>query len=238
MSTTPVKERPILFSGPMVRAILSGEKTQTRRVVKPQGQTNSAGLTHYDGCLIFEHDIEEIETRCPYGHPGDRFWVRETFGLMPTQHDFEKWVIYQADKMAHRAGMAEDETVHYRPKDPELLNDWTPRLWSGELPKFRPSIHMPRWASRVNLEVTGVRVERLQDISEADALAEGVEIAIPGTTWYRDYNPGKQDAIHPDPHYGLCPDAYASYESLWESINGPESWAANPWVWVVEFRRI
>lgn len=238
-----VKERPILFSGPMVRAILAGEKTQTRRVVKPQppyegirlngpesyhpAVAKNGFLTPGEPVFGIYDDEGEYGCVCTYGSPGDRLWVRETVYCDDGNgiNDFD-------------ATSVPWEHVYYR-ADGECCEQ-IPECQCSFIgkPKWTPSIHMPRWASRITLEVTGVRVERLQDISEADAKAEGVEIAIPGTTWYRDYNPGKQDAIHPDPHYGLCPDAYASYESLWGSINGPESWAANPWVWVVEFRRI
>jgi hypothetical protein len=205
-----MKERPILFSGPMVRAILDGRKTQTRRVVK---------LRH-DSCgdPIMPNDPR---MPCPYGQPGDRLWVRETTCIAPKRwatpddtcvKDYDgdlRYVSYKAD------GHSEDAMRDYKLK-------WT------------PSIHVPRWASRLTLEVTSVRVERLQDISAADAVAEGIPVAkgtgmIEGEDCYlmttnSGYMRGRAGAI-------------AAYENLWESINGPGSWNANAWVWVIEFKR-
>jgi hypothetical protein len=181
-----MKERPIIFSAPMVRAILGGAKTQTRRVVKPAGWDPASAeygkariAVHPNapkmGLQAYFHHLESDTWHgvgCPYGKPGERLWVREewaprTLGAWPTLEKHMK-PIYRAD---------EDR--------PEWRHIW------------KPSIHMPRWASRITLEVTGVRVERLQEISEADVIAEG--------------NP-----------WGVY-------------LN---SWAANPWVWVVEFRRL
>lgn len=188
-----MRERPILFSAPMVRAILEGRKTQTRRVFKlprrMEWYPDLGGEREGWYCDIGGRGWWHVsETACPYGAPGDRLWVRETWGLYQHQFDHECHdVIYRADDQ--------------RP----IVDRW------------RPSIHMPRWASHIDLEVTGVRVERLQDISEADAMAEGVPEAIPFETpgFYRQ-----------------------GFHDLWESINGAGSWDANPWVWVVEFQRI
>ena len=214
-----MKERPILFSALMVRALLAGTKTQTRRVVKPQFAmdavpeemcaTNERGhqITGHSGLwwCAAEGDAD-VARRCPYGQPGDRLWVRECFCEDPLSFG----VLYRADGEL-------DE----------------PALNAGG--KWRPSIHMPRWASRITLEVTGVRVERLQDISEADAIAEGIEEGIPaaGTdirVW-KNYSPNKKDTP-----WLVWP--LSSYFSLWQSINGPGSWDVNPWVWVVEFKRL
>jgi hypothetical protein len=187
-----LKERPILFSGEMVRALLTGAKTQTRRVVKwPEWakDTDQAAyfLSRNPAIAYFEEGSPKRQFRCPYGAAGDRLWVRETWGRVEP--------LAGTSGLVYRADGWEDPTGHYR---------WT------------PSIHMPRAASRINLNVTGVRIERLQDISEVDALAEGA----------RQY-------IDKDPDYG-----YAGwYRALWESINGPESWSDNPWVWVIEFQR-
>lgn len=183
-----IKERPILFSAPMVRAILAGTKTQTRRVIKPHPQmVTDHRMAPWEGDpAVLMELLASTGRRCPYGQPGDRLWVREAWA------DCDKLVRYYAD-----------EDVH-------------------PLRRKRPSIHMPRWASRITLEVTGVRVERLQDISEADALAEGVN-------------------VHPDHHGKPRTSIYSpvqAYRDLWESINGPGSWDANPWVWVVAFERI
>ena len=183
-----MKERPILFSAPMVRALLAGTKTQTRRIIKPQhlaffNQDAAAMLSDWN------------ERPLPYGQPGDRLWVRETFGHFECNQHFKPGC-----------------NVYYR-ADGNCL----------ELEPWRPSIHMPRWASRITLEITSVRVERLQDISEADAQAEGAPFEL-----------GELER--------LILGAKAKYRSgfcrLWQSINGPGSWDANPWVWVVEFQRV
>jgi hypothetical protein len=178
-----VKERPILFSGPMVRAILDGQKTQTRRIVKPQPSIEGQ---------------EPHLVRCPYGVPGDRLWVRETWG---------------------EGGMT-------KPGDPaSYAADWPD---AGAIRKWRPSIHMPRWASRIDLEVTAVRVERLQAITEEDARAEGAahRIARGGDL------SGALEGETPIQHV-------AHFRDLWDSINGERTpWASNPWVWVVSFKRV
>ncbi|MFN9031564.1 MAG: hypothetical protein ACK5XM_15445 [Betaproteobacteria bacterium] len=186
-------ERGILFSGPMVRALLNCTKSQTRRAVKITHRT--PGLA---ACL--ETHGEEPKLRaaawlCPYGQVGDRLWVRET------------WAVPHSCDHLKPSEIPTGTRVHYA-ADGAL----------GGLLK-RPSMFMPRWASRITLEITGVRVERLQDISEADAKAEGCSKPTP-----------------------VCEDddcSYrADYERLWESINGPGSWAANPWVWVLEFKQV
>ena len=215
-----MKERPILFSGPMVRAIREGRKTQTRRVIKPQPPeqplpnchpnhsakhpspyldsycselktpTNPRGMGDR-WCWWQVDDRQCLPTfRCPYGQPGDRLWVRETFRSKQQCGETIDWT-YRADC----------------PALTEYLFPW------------KPSIFMPRQASRITLEIVGVRVERLQDISEEDAKAEGCEWSqwsFPNST-----KPGK-----------------SAYRALWESINGPGSWDLNPWVWVVEFKEV
>lgn len=214
------KERQIPFSGPMVRAILAGTKTQTRRVVKPQ----PFGVTLVpSGNHLFDYredlsdysrvvDMNKAVTLSPYGQPGDRLWVRE----------------------AWRACAEADRTTP-RDMDPAY------RVWyEADAPhqpgfgKYRPPMFMPRWASRITLEITGVRVERLQDISEADAIAEGIEtspsLAFPGRDVFCDYR------VPHDPAEWFS-NPIDSFRSLWESINGPGSQHANPWVWVVEFKR-
>ena len=177
-----MKERPILFSGPMVRAILDGRKTMTRRVVKPQS------------LIISGHPPRSIR-QCPYGAPGDRLWVRETFAHLTHNDTGEgEGYIYRADG------------------------------WDDDV-KWKPSIFMPRWASRITLEITDVRVERLQDITNGDAITEGVWTISPNKG--RDYMDGGST---------ICPCGL--FRSLWEKINGRESWDNNPWVWVIEFRKI
>ncbi len=215
------KERPILFKGEMVRAILNGTKTQTRRLVKPSPSPYvGTPFVSGDGVRFAHGNGGPAEFAvCRYGKPGDRLWVRETWG----------WS-YSAAKDELGKG-AEDR----------LLIDYaaTPHDSTKHLIRWRPSIHMPRWASRITLGVVSVRVERLQDISGKDAEAEGIE---------RCDNPdhGFINAVGGEigrlgcPGCGGDPDGEAikSYRSLWESINGPGSWDANPWVWVVTFRRI
>lgn len=214
-----MKERPILFSAPMVRAILLGSKTQTRRVVKhhPSDDGNMVLVDHGDGWWPYRSDDgerpvvnggDEIPYRCPYGQPGDRLWVREGFSGPHYREAFPPSLWHELDE------------IHYWADGNPVDGDWT---------RPRPSIHMPRWASRILLEVVAVRVERLNEISEADAIAEGVERA---GDRFKQYMP-MFDASAYDPAL-----AKSSYSQLWESINGPGSWDANPWVWVVEFERI
>jgi hypothetical protein len=177
-----MKERGILFSAPMVRALLAGSKTQTRRICKVR-DVNGAPLTSYMGDAL----AALIRQHCLYGQPGDRLWVRETWQRDPLN---DGKFLYRATQRC--------ETV---------------------FDKWIPSIHMFRYASRITLEVTGVRVERLRDISETDAKAEGTTPSIVG-----------DDLEHLKYRAG--------YQTLWESINGAGSWAANPWVWVVEFKKV
>lgn len=194
-----MKERPILFSASMVRAILAGQKTQTRRIVKPRVvpiveecfRVNGKWCNH-----TFDYDLVELS---PYGSPGDRLWVKETCRITTTMAGYK---------------------IRYRADDAELWPDTDGPCYDDH--RWRPSIHMPRCASRILLEITAVRVERLNDISEADALAEGVN-------------------VHPDHHGKPRTSIYSpvqAYCDLWESINGVGSWVLNPWVWVIEFRRV
>lgn len=224
---TQPKERPILFSAPMVRAILAGTKTQTRRLVKQQGVLDSLNSV---GCWDGPGDEEEwVLSCCPYGQLGDRLWVRETFGYVsPDEYPRPR----EKCKIEYRADMPPGCTD--RPGQlPESEAAGDP-----EAPRWCPSIHMPRWASRILLEVVSVRVERLRDISAGDAAAEGIEgcnVIIngynEGRTW-RDYS------LKCDDPCKWFSNPVNSYLSLWESINGAGSRAHNPWVWVVEFKRI
>ncbi len=207
-----MRERPILFSAPMVRALLAGTKTQTRRVVKYQ----APDLVDDDGWPLVDRSIDgigEVRAACPYGQPGDRLWVRESF--MPIPLAAAPGPSQTPWSIAYAAG-----------GQTELLapSSYNPALYNYE--RWTPSIHMPRWASRITLEVTGVRVERLQDISEADALSEGIERHADG------------NGFHTEDGMRYSDDPRESFASLWESINGPDSWGANPWVWIVEFKRI
>lgn len=212
-----MKERPILFSGPMVRALLDGNKRQTRRVVKmkphQQIEERDDGTPWpwmYDG----KRDADSWMA-CPYGKPGDRLWVRETFCKIIGQSGGWIETDYQA---TYTPGFRLGDSLG-------LKKRWT------------PSIHMPRDASRITLEITSVRVERLQGISEADAMAEGiVECPIPAD----DEGPRRIGyMVGPDDgKSGLSVTPIHAYRDLWESINGADSWGANPWVWVIDFRRV
>lgn len=214
-----MRERPILFSAPMVRAILEGRKTQTRRIVKSRHLLNGGdpgdvgALTRLareygdpieSNCYGVQFDCDglrgvvSVPMTSPFGEPGDRLWVRETFVRR------EKY-----------------EETYYRADHP----DFDPFAHNG----WRPSIFMPRKWSRITLEVTGVRVERLHAISEQDAQAEGAEIA---SVFRRRVYPSSQAALAEERGHRV------GFENLWHEINGRESWLANPWVWVVEFRRV
>lgn len=186
-----MKERPILFSGEMVRAILDGRKTQTRRVVKPQPNLLRwcpIQSGRYDGW----DDEHGNPYPCPYGVPGDQLWVRETclIHCKPRRLEPKGEVVYKAD-------FPDEATAE---------------------PGWNPSIFMPRWASRIQLEITNIRVERVQNISIPDAVAEGIRVIT-------------------DPE---CPEPDERYRVLWDTINAKRgySWETNPWVWVIEFKRI
>lgn len=241
-----MKERPILFSGEMVRAILDGRKTQTRRVVKPQPSnysppenvhkpkhsaayfdsycnkrktdTNPRGMSEH-WCWWTPDDRQGADwIKCPYGVPGDRLWVRESWNVSGLAFGMKPRLTKFAAKSAWK----------YQATDTDWQHGW------------KPSIHMPRWASRLTLEITAVRVERLQDITTEQILAEGVAypvserrtplIRVSGKFPPLDYLPDGEPT-----HEQLLS---AHFASLWDSINGAESWNANPWVWVLTFKRI
>ncbi|AYW90242.1 hypothetical protein EGX47_02065 [Yersinia pseudotuberculosis] len=206
-----MNEKPILFNAEMVNAILSGRKTQTRRIMKVQPEPSKSrsgdywfpcnkmqSMVHVSDLLPgnpYMPDAHEFfSTCCPLGGIGDQLWVREAFA----------------------AGLCTESTLAYRAthKTEDLEEGW------GETIKWTPSIHMPRWASRIDLLITGVRVERLKDISDVDAAAEGCA-----------YGKGNGEidlAVRPENHF----------PTLWASIYGAESWQANPWVWVIDFERM
>lgn len=214
-------ERPILFSGEMVRAILDGRKTQTRRVVTHrrywcmEERDDGSPWPFFDPYVYAEP--EAIEVPCPYGEPGDLLYVRETHAIVPAS--------------AYRCSREDDGSpVPHRvsPEGVPWVNCWAiyREGWTRSQPShWRPSIHMPRWASRITLRVTGVRVERVQDISTDDAFWEGVEDC--------------HEDGHDDCFYGTA-GPRCSFRRLWDHINGPRryGWDANPWVWVVEFERV
>ncbi len=203
-------EKPILFSGPMIRAILGGTKTQTRRAVKSFKHMVPALGIEMD-CI---KDIDRMPSRldiapnnwevCPYGVPGDRLWVREAWS-QPTTLD--------------------PGPTFYRADYPDCVPSQYENVPPADQIKWKPSIHMRRDQSRITLEITGVRVERLQDISAEDATAEGAPPSHPTI-----------DAVSREFGYEDFPRSW--YAQIWEQINGPGSWSNNPWVWVISFRKI
>ena len=210
-----MKDRPILFSGPMVRALLDGSKTQTRRVVKlkshQQIEERDDGTQWpwmYDG----ERDAD-CWLACPYGQAGQRLWVRETF------YAWGHWTKRLIKKKGREEWHFVDETLGsgnaYRYEADEKLPRRKRELHEVGWWK-RPAIFMPLAASRITLEITSVRVERLQDITRGDAMSEGC----------------------PFPNMATGDDPRKWYADLWNQLNGPAAWDANPWVWVVEFRRL
>jgi hypothetical protein len=260
-----VKERPILFSGPMVRALLDGSKTQTRRVMKKQpyiSRTNPPQFSDVEvGDLFICPDycpttpvrgrvIAECESigayhcmgqktfaekHSPYGVPGDRLWVRESGVISKLRGTLEKPGLFRHDVpttptighywVEETRSTGASYNVAGCPRSSALLSYGA---------KACPSIHMPRWASRITLEVTGVRVERLQDISEADAAAEGVESLRNEGEYWKHYleSTASCDAL-------ICLSARESFRTLWDSLAAlGADWQANPWVWVVEFKRV
>lgn len=199
-----MKEHPILFSSPMIRAILAGTKTQTRRIVNPQPTLGEHGWSWPSGRCKSMVSIPEMGCLGPYGSRGNRLWVREAF---------------YCDDYRYPDGPRSEliAAIEYR-ADHECCN------WEAGCPcsddngrsSWRPSIYMPRWASRITLEVTDVRVQRLQDISEDDARTEGV-----------------------DEIKAKVPTALDAFHLVWDEINGKRApWSSNPWVWAISFRRL
>ncbi|MEE4915730.1 hypothetical protein V2K41_15765 [Pseudomonas alliivorans] len=203
-----IKERPILFSAPMVRAILGGRKTVTRREVKKPAALDCLAAGFEPAFLALPGNAD----LCPYGKVGDRLWVRETW-----QADA------QVDSVAPR-DLSQGEPILY-PADGASRQTGCSMIAPG---KTRPSIHMPRCVSRILLEITDVRVERLHDISEEQAKAEGVRL-------YADHA-DLGDWWHVEGIETYSADPRKSFELLWTSVGG--DWNANPWVWAVEFKRV
>jgi hypothetical protein len=232
-----MKERPILFSSEMVQAILSGQKTMTRRIIKHEHASeidawawdSERGLWEAGVAGDYGRLAHGDWVRCPYGVPGDRLWVRETWAL-----SFGGLVVTDLADVGGIKSRPTDCEVLYRADGATIRNA-----------TFRPSIHMPRWASRITLEVTAVRAERLQQISGADCQAEGIILPVGKTK-----DPDKFIPLFRVPNpYGVPPakgkrwteDDFwrCAFACLWDDINGKRApWESNPWVWVVEFKRV
>lgn len=223
-----MSERPILFSAEMVRAILAGRKTQTRRVIKPQPWVDNMGnacwkdrnfgqsANHVPHIKALASPIPCSDTKrvlCPYGKPGDLLWVRETWGRTTNVNDSPLW-----PGRAH-IPMDGGEVVIFAADGHWQWCDGDG--FATERSMWRPSIHMPRWASRITLRITDVRVERLQDISRQDCEAEGCA--------------GGHDSI---PGYNYSATSREHFFDVWNRINGPGAWEANPWVWAISFERV
>lgn len=222
-----MKERPILFNDAMVRAILDGRKTQTRRVIKPQP------VAPYDDAYFDKYNkgpqwnwwtkdnkqcLGQI-IRCPYGKPGDHLWVREAWSPDATQmYPYPKcWYRATDGDFIDTGAMIHDSDCEKDGENSDCLACWE---WEHGKFKWRPSIHMPRWASRIILEITDVRVERLNEISAKDVLSEGIPDAK------EDFKIGG-----PDIYSRHC------FKKVWTSQYGALAWESNPWVWVIEFKR-
>lgn len=225
-----MKTRPILFNGPMVNALLDGRKTMTRRIVKPQPNSGPGGeMVDLGGAWgLLDGDLSG-EWVCPYGVPGDLLWVRETCTIYHTINHIRR---------ASGASSSEvsDGLVGYRADGHGTIEDFRSHVASmsgsdleaveinGD--RWRPSIHMPRWASRITLRITDVRVERVQDISEEDARAEGVA---------EDAEPCDHKRRSCEEVGCLGPGYRAPFAALWDTINGPDAWDRNDWVWCASF---
>jgi hypothetical protein len=216
-----MKERPILFNAPMVRALLDGSKTQTRRALLDGSKTQTRRVCKLEvRAGMPDPEWRSLLRCCPYGQPGDRLWVRETF-VQGYPYDATTDRLLQCDADGNDLPM----TTWYRANGEDF--GWSDDDgWQANVP-WKPSIHMPRTASRITLEITGVRVERLRDINADDAMAEGIQRL--GDGGYASDNAGRN--YH-------ASSAWYAYASLWESINGPGSWDTNPLVWVIEFKQV
>ncbi|AWZ99826.1 hypothetical protein ACLIAG_000069 [Enterobacter hormaechei] len=223
-----MKERGMIFNGEMVRAILDGRKTQTRRIMKnqPAGDypDTPALIRSVDGGFQwYGHYGESSIFNCPFGAVGDRIWVRETWGVVSHELDedgrIQSWIPDRPATAIHEMpfgnGYYSGHAIYAADGDFTWGDD---DGYEDGRSCWKPSIHMPRAACRISLEITGVRVERLRDLSEDDAKSEGITPPSGGVL------PGWEFRIN--------------FRDLWMSIYGSENWEANPWVWVIEFKRI
>ena len=250
-----VRERPILFSGPMVRALLDGRKTQTRRVVKPQPKSEATpvfgplylgpDVAHESTShLVWQDDPQSyFKLPCPFGQPGDLLYVRETWAI-------KNW----SDRELASCGF-DDAPTHptevYLGTPTRAIHQASYNNMVGDLGRWRPSIHMPKWAARIWLRVTDVRVEQVQEITEGDAWAEGVQIPVSesgGILMRCSPNAaGKAPASYlplgrcfiGQPPLTKAELAISHYADLWDELNAKRGygWDANPFVWVVTFEK-
>ncbi len=227
-----MRERGMIFNSEMVRAILDGRKTQTRRVWSPRQLKMIDAAASIGECYPLESGYQHENSQsyyrefCPFGQLGDRLWGRETWAIVSCAFDDDGMRIdYVPDRPA--------KAVHEKPFGNGYYSGHTIYAADGDFTWgdddgfvdgrscWKPSIHMPRWASRITLEITGVRVERLNSMTESDALAEGCH--------------GGHGSI---PGYMYSATPHEHFHHVWQSIYGEESWQANPWVWVIEFKRV
>lgn len=212
------RERPIIFNAKMVRAILDGSKTQTRRVIRWKYTRYIEIAERDDGSKWpWSEDAENVCDYwhpCPFGAVGDRLWVRETFSFIGNEDG------HPVDADGNLCAKEDAQRIYRASatQKPDNYGLWTSPDGFDFEGAWTPSIHMPRWASRITLEITGVRVERLRDLSEEDAKAEGITSPAGGVL----------------PGWGYR----INFRELWMNIYGAENWEANPWVWVIEFKRM
>ncbi|WP_200982589.1 ASCH domain-containing protein [Klebsiella quasipneumoniae] len=247
-----MKERGMIFNSEMVRAILDGRKTQTRRIMKVQPESNQLGLLlitdstkhsdigkyHWAESNATGNHVRSKLFSSPFGAVGERIWVRETWATLGNEEgcyvDWEDNLCKGDERSAARIYRASCEQ---RPCDYGLWSIPDDAYWKPHTKEhkfegaWRPSIHMPRWASRILLEITDVRVERLNAISEEDAEAEGIDMEALYDS---------QDCYDCIADHNMTgrPTVTGAFKYLWESIYGEESWKSNPWVWVIEFKRV
>jgi hypothetical protein len=228
-----MKERPVIFNGEMIRALLDGRKTQTRRIIANVSADNCIPLQKQtktkDGIYTHVMDAPQYGL-CPFGQVGDRLWVRETFAMLANEDgcaiDWDENLVKGGGPEAARIYRAscEQKAGNYGLWSIPDIADWKPHTWNVQYEgSWVPSIHMPRWASRILLEITAVRVEHLKDISQSDAMAEGGPPSHPSI-----------DAVSRD--YGFPDFSRSWFAQTWQHIYGEESWSTNPWLWVIEFK--